>query len=139
MMVVEIATGILFGSMALLADGLHMASHAVALGISAFAYIFARRLAHDQRFSFGMGKVNALGGIYRRRLLGVFAMIMAWESVERMLFSVDIAFNQAILVAVVGLVVNAASALVLGHGHDHEHEGHDHNPRAAYLHGLQAR
>ncbi len=136
MMVVEISTGVLFGSMALLADGLHMASHAVALTISAFAYIYARRHAHDTKYSFGTGKINALGGFTGAVLLAIFALMMAWESVDRIIHPVEIAFNQAIFVAVLGLIVNGASVFILGH-HDHEHhdhEHHDHNLRAAYLH-----
>lgn len=163
-MVVEIAAGILFGSMALLADGLHMASHAVALSVNAFAYIYARRHAHDRRFSFGTGKVNALGGFTGAVLLAVFALMMVWGSLERMANPIPIAFNQAILVAVLGLLVNGASMLILGvdhdhphpqpHGddaHDHDHEAdlthahahahghvhhHDHNLQSAYLHVL---
>lgn len=135
MMVVEITAGILFGSMALLADGLHMASHAVALGVSAFAYVYARRHARDERFSFGTGKVNALGGFTGAVLLGVFALMMVWGSVERMLSPVEIAFNQAILVAFIGLVVNGLSALVLGHGdHHHHHHGHDHHEHDHHHH-----
>lgn len=146
MMVVEIAAGLAFGSMALLADGLHMASHAAALGVTALAYIYARRHAHNQRFSFGTGKVNALGGFTGAILLAVFALIMVWESVDRLIFPVPISFNGAILVAVVGLMVNGASMLILGHrhdeselahGHDHgHHHKHDQNLRAAYLHVL---
>lgn len=94
MMVVEIATGILFGSMALLADGLHMASHSAALSINVFAYIYARRHAHDARFSFGTVKVNALGGFSRAVLLAVFAVMMAVESLVRLVNPVEIAFNQ---------------------------------------------
>ena len=147
MMVIEIAAGIAFGSMALLADGLHMASHAAALGVTAMAYIYARRHAHDERFSFGTGKVNALGGFAGAILLAVFALMMVWESVNRLLFPVPISFNGAIVVAVVGLVVNGASMLILGHrheesehghghDHDHHHHKHDQNLRAAYLHVL---
>ena len=146
MMVVEIITGMLFGSMALLADGLHMASHAAALSINAFAYIYARRHAHDKRFSFGTGKVNALGGFSGAVLLAVFAVMMAVESVVRLVNPVAIAFNQAIFVAIIGLVVNGLSMLILGHkdgshhgndhGHDHDHHHHDHNLRSAYLHVL---
>ena len=139
MMVVEIATGIIFGSMALLADGLHMASHTVALTINVIAYVYARRHAHDKKFSFGTGKVNALGGFIGAVLLAIFALMMAWESVERMIYPVTIAFNQAILVAIVGLIVNGASVFILGH-HDHgeheHHHHHDHNLRSAYLHVL---
>ncbi len=142
MMVVEIITGIAFGSMALLADGLHMASHAAALSINALAYIYARRHAQDGRYSFGTGKVNALGGYTGAVLLAVFAVLMVWESSARIIFPVEIAFNQAIAVAVIGLIVNGASMLILGHDHEHEehgHEGghhHDHNLRSAYLHVL---
>ena len=127
MMGVEITAGILFGSMALLADGLHMASHAVALSINAFAYVYARRHAHDRRFSFGTGKVNALGGFTGAILLAMFALMMAWESVARFIAPVPIVFNQAILVAILGLVVNGASVFILGHHHDHDHDhGHEH-------------
>lgn len=122
---IELAAGILFGSMALLADGLHMASHAVALTISAAAYIYARRHARDESFSFGTGKVNALGGFTGAVLLAVFAGIMAVESLERLLNPVAIAFNQAIAVALIGLVINGISVLILG-GHSHDHPGHDH-------------
>lgn len=141
MMVVEIGAGLVYGSMALLADGLHMASHTAALGISAFAYAYARRHARNAEFSFGTGKVNALGGFTGAVLLAVFALAMAWESLGRFLTPVDIAFDQAILVAVLGLAVNGVSALVLrgaDHGHDHHDHDHDHshdqNLRAAYLH-----
>jgi len=145
MMIVEIVGGIFYGSMALLADGLHMASHAVALGINAFAYVYARRHAHNMRYSFGTGKVNTLGGYTGAILLAVFAAMMAFESVLRLLEPVSIAFNQAIFVAVIGLAVNGVSVFILGdnhhheHDHDHEHEHehehhHDHNLKSAYLH-----
>ena len=127
MMIIEITTGLVFGSMALLADGLHMASHAIALTINAFAYIYARRHAHDTRYSFGTGKVNALGGFSGALLLAIFALIMVWESVERFINPVEIAYNQAIMVAILGLIINGASVFILGH---------DHNLRAAYLHVL---
>jgi cation diffusion facilitator family transporter len=153
MMVVEITCGVLYGSMALLADGLHMASHAIALVIAYGAYVFARRYARDERFSFGTGKVNSLAGFTGAILLAGFALMMAWESVDRLFNPVMIRFNQAIVVAIVGLVVNAVSAVILGghghshdqgheHGHahedDHDHGHHhhhdDHNLRSAYLH-----
>lgn len=149
MMVVEIATGLMYGSMALLADGLHMGSHSVALLIALFAYIYARRHAKDGRFSFGTGKVNALAGFTGAVLLAMFALMMAWESFDRILDPVDIAFNQAILVAVLGLIVNGASVFILDAGHhhhhdhgagdqdqdqDHHHHAEDHNLRSAYLH-----
>jgi cation diffusion facilitator family transporter len=142
MMVVEIAAGLIYGSMALLADGLHMASHAVALSINALAYIYARHHAHDGRFSFGTGKVNTLGGYTGAVLLAGFAIVMAVESVERFIAPVPIAFNQAIFVAVLGLIVNGVSVLILGHhhhpeeAHDHHHHHHDHNLISAYLHVL---
>ena len=151
MMVIEIAAGVLFGSMALLADGLHMASHAAALSINAFAYVYARRNAHNERFSFGTGKVNTLGGFTGAVLLAGFALAMVWESVARLITPVEIAFNQAIFVAIIGLIVNGVSVFLLGihdhghqheHEHEHEHEGHDHshhhdhNLVAAYLHVL---
>jgi cation diffusion facilitator family transporter len=126
MMIVEIAAGLLFGSMALLADGLHMASHAVALGINAYAYVYARRHARDDRYSFGTGKVNTLGGFTGAILLAGFALLMVSESVQRFFVPVPIAFDQAIVVAVVGLLVNGLSMLILGHDHDHDHHhGHD--------------
>jgi cation diffusion facilitator family transporter len=156
MMIVEISAGIMFGSMALLADGVHMASHAAALTINAFAYIYARRHAHDAKYSFGTGKVNALGGFTGAVLLSIFALMMAFESIDRIIHPVEIAFNQAIFVAVLGLIVNGVSVFILGHhrGHHHEQNGHqdhphagqkppehihhhhDHNLRAAYLHVL---
>jgi cation diffusion facilitator family transporter len=126
MMVVEIAAGVLFGSMALLADGLHMASHAVALGINAYAYAYARRHAHDAAYSFGTGKVNTLGGFTGAVLLAAFALLMASESVQRLVVPVPIAFDQAIWVAVLGLAVNGVSMLILRHHHGHEHAAHEH-------------
>jgi cation diffusion facilitator family transporter len=145
MMVIEIISGVLFGSMALLADGLHMASHTAALGISAFAYYYARKHSKDERFSFGTGKVNALAGFSSAILLVVFALMMVWESINRFLDPVDIIFNQAIIVAILGLLVNAVSYFILSgrqnlnhsvdkgtHGHDHS----DHNLKAASLHVL---
>ena len=134
-MVVEIAAGVLFGSMALLADGLHMASHTAALGISAIAYVYARRHAADEEFSFGSGKVNALGGFAGAMLLAIFSLIMAGESVKRFLAPVPIAFDQAITVAFLGLVVNGVSAVVL-HGGGGREQTSDHNLKAAYLHVL---
>ncbi len=142
MMVIEILTGFIFGSMALLADGLHMASHATALIINLYAYVYARRHANDSSFSFGTGKVNALGGFTGAVLLAVFALMMAWGSIERIINPVSIAFNQAIFVAIIGLIVNGASVLILGHQgehhHDHGHEEHqhDHNLKSAYYHVL---
>ena len=144
MMIVEIVAGVVYGSMALLADGLHMGSHAIALTINAFAYIYARRHAHNERYSFGTGKVNTLGGYTGAILLAIFAAMMAWESVMRLIDPVAIAFNQAIFVAMLGLIVNGASVFILGdnHSHDHDHSHHhhdhhhDHNLKSAYLHVL---
>ena len=148
-MVVEIVAGIAFGSMALLADGFHMASHASALTISAFAYYYTRRHARDERFNFGTGKVNSLAGFASAVILAVIALIMVWESTLRFIKPVEIEFNQAILVAVVGFIVNGVCLLILGgHGHSHKHEGpshnhstdhhhqKDHNLWSAYLHVL---
>ena len=150
-MVVEVLAGLAFGSMALLADGLHMASHASALGLALVAYIYARRHAHDRRYSFGTGKVNSLAGFASAVVLALFALLMAGESVHRFVEPVDISFDQAIVVAVLGLLVNGASVFILrvrhgvdrgdhGHGkheHDHNHHHHhDHNLRAAHLHVL---
>jgi len=139
-MLVEIVAGLAFGSMALLADGLHMGSHTIALSINAFAYVYARHNANNERYSFGTGKVNTLGGYTGAILLAVVASMMAWESVERLIAPISIAFNQAIIVAVLGLVVNGASVFILGinqgHGHEHEHHRHDHNLRSAYFHVL---
>jgi cation diffusion facilitator family transporter len=148
-MVAEIAAGLAFGSMALLADGLHMASHATALGIAVFAYAHTRRFAADPRYSFGTGKVNSLAGFTSAILLALFAAGMAIESVERFIDPVAIAFNPSIFVAVIGLLVNGVSVLILlvphdpPHSHDHSHShdhhppsGSDHNLRGAYLHVL---
>ena len=132
-MIVEVVAGVAYGSMALLADGLHMGSHALALGIAVAAYVFARRRAADPRFSFGTGKVNALGGFTGALLLAGFAAAMAWESVARLLEPVEIVFDQAIFVAVVGLVVNGVSVALLG-VHSHEHGGHAHD-HGGHAHG----
>lgn len=144
MMVIEIVAGWWFNSMALLADGWHMSSHAVAIGLTAFAYSAARRYAHDARFAFGTWKIEILGGFASAIfLLGVAAM-MVWSSAERLLAPQPIDFRDAIAVAVVGLVVNIVCALILGrtepHRHeDHTHEHHDHhdlNLKSAYVHVL---
>ena len=143
MMVVEISAGLAFGSMALLADGWHMGTHAVALGITALAYYFARRHADNPRFTFGTGKVGELGGFASAMVLAVVAIIMAAESVQRLISPHLIRFNQAIAVAVVGLIVNVVSAFILQDRHSHGHADnhakglhHDHNLKAAYLHVL---
>jgi cation diffusion facilitator family transporter len=148
-MIVEIVAGLVYGSMALLADGLHMASHAAALGIAVAAYRYARRHAADPRYSFGTGKVGTLAGYTGALMLGAFAVGMAAKSVERLLSPVAIAVDQALAVAVLGLVVNGISVAILGvsepttpaeagedHGHDPNHPHHDHNFRSAYLHVL---
>jgi len=146
MMVVEIAAGYLFGSMALLADGWHMGTHVAALAISLFAYRYARRHADNPAYSFGTGKVSALGGFASAVALAVVALLMGMESIHRLLVPETIQFDQAILVASIGLLVNLVSAWLLqgGHAHSHHHHGpadahdhhhhHDHNLRAAYLH-----
>jgi len=142
MMVVELIAGVVYGSMALLADGLHMASHAAALGISVLAYIISRRLAQDRGFTFGVGKINSLAGFTSAVLLLGFALLMATESVERLIKPLVIDFDHALLVAIIGLLVNGACAWILwstphehSHGHGRvNHHDHDHNLRAAYLH-----
>jgi cation diffusion facilitator family transporter len=140
MMIVEITAGIIFGSMALLADGLHMGSHASALTISAFAYYYTRSRAKDTRFNFGTGKVNSLAGFASAVMLAIFALIMAGESIKRFFSPVKIELNDAILVAIAGLVVNGVCLAILGgRGDAHQHENHhhaDHNLWAAYIHVL---
>ncbi|WP_022982686.1 CDF family Co(II)/Ni(II) efflux transporter DmeF [Ideonella sp. B508-1] len=131
MMVVEIAAGWWFNSMALLADGWHMSSHAVAIGLSAAAYALARRHAQDPRFAFGTWKIEILGGFASAIFLLGVAALMVLGSVERLLSPAPIHYQEAIVVAVLGLVVNIVCALILGqahhHGHDHGHgHGHDH-------------
>lgn len=142
MMVVEISAGYLFGSMALLADGWHMSTHAVALGITAFAYYYARRHSDNPNYSFGTGKVGVLGGFASAMVLVVIALIMGAESIKRLIYPQQIHFNEAIAVAVVGLLVNIISALLLQAKDHRPHEQgsnkkhQDHNLRAAYLHVL---
>ena len=154
MMIGEIITGLIFGSMALFADGIHMGSHMLGLGISFVAYIYSRKNAYDERFSFGTGKVNALAGFTSGIFLIIIAAYMGYESIHRFFSPVEIQYNQAIIVAVIGLIVNGASMLILSekghthsHGdeHDHSHDhgaehtqtqGTDHNLKAAYLHVL---
>ncbi|HWV12589.1 MAG TPA: CDF family Co(II)/Ni(II) efflux transporter DmeF [Sphingobium sp.] len=154
-MVVEIAFGWITGSMALLADGFHMATHAGALAVASAAYSYARRHARNPRFTFGTGKVGDLSGFASALLLGVTALFILVESVLRFFEPVSVRFGEATLVAVIGLAINLISALLLGHdhshdhghdhgGHDHDHpDGHDHkhghednNLRAAYVHVL---
>lgn len=141
MMVIEIVAGSIYHSMALLADGWHMASHASALSITAFTYWFARRHRRDEQYSFGTGKVGVLGGFTSAVVLAVIAILVAWESVGRFFEPLAISFDEAIAVAAVGLGVNLVSAWLLRDGHHHGGEGHaghahDHNLRAAYLHVL---
>lgn len=148
-MVAEIIGGILFNSMALLADGWHMSSHALALGLSLLAYAAARRFARDGRFTFGTWKIEVLGGYTSALCLVAVAGLMLYHSVERLFAPVPIHYDQAILLAALGLVVNLVCAFLLRdspdhhHGHeqhDHEHHDHDHhqdlNLRSAYLHVL---
>ncbi|KTE00384.1 cation transporter [Sphingopyxis sp. H038] len=145
MMVGEIAAGLAFNSMALLADGFHMATHAGALGIAAIAYAYAKRHAHGRRYSFGTGKVGDLAGFASALVLGIVALGIAFESAMRLVDPSPVAFTEATIIAVIGLGVNIVSALLLGHGHDHDHDhAHDHhhghaherdnNLRSAYLH-----
>ncbi|MCW5734891.1 MAG: CDF family Co(II)/Ni(II) efflux transporter DmeF [Enhydrobacter sp.] len=156
MMVGEIMAGWLTGSMALLADGFHMATHAGALTAAALAYFYAKRHSSNRRFSFGTGKVGDLAGFASAMALGLIALGIAAESVMRLFQPVDVAFFEATWIAVLGLVVNVASAALLsgphGHGHAHDHahghdrhHSHDHgrahgirdnNLRAAYVHVL---
>lgn len=138
MMVAEIAAGWITGSMALLADGFHMATHAGALAVAAGAYWFAKRHVANPRFTFGTGKVGDLAGFASALVLGFFAIGIAAESVTRLFNPVDVNFGDAIVVAVIGLVVNLVSAAMLsqGHEHAHDHHHHDHNLRAAYFHVL---
>ena len=149
MMVVEIAGGMMFGSMALLADGWHMSTHAGALAIAAFAYRYARNHARDARFTFGTGKLGDLAGFTSAIVLAMIALGIGYESVLRLFQPVTIHYVEATAIAAVGLGVNLLSAWLLGgdhhHGHDHghshshddhHHHHHDHNLRSAYWHVL---
>lgn len=150
MMVAEITVGTLTGSMALIADGWHMATHTLALGVAALAYWLARRWAADPRFSFGTGKLGSLAGFASALALAAVAVGIAWESITRFLEPQDVDYREAMLVAAIGLLVNLVSAALLhddghhrhDHGHDHparDHHHHapqDHNLRSAYLHVL---
>ena len=152
MMVAEIIGGSIYGSMALIADGWHMSTHAGALAIAALAYRSARRYAHDPRFSFGTGKFGELAGFSSAVILGIVALMIAYESATRLLAPVTIHFDQAIFIAVIGLVVNLVTAWMLydedhhghahghddddDHDHDHDVRARDHNLRAAYFHVL---
>lgn len=148
MMVFEIVGGWIFNSMALLADGWHMSSHMVALGLAYIAYKMARRYAHDKRFSFGTWKIEILGGYSSAIILMVVALLMGAQSIERLLHPVDIHYDEAISIAVVGLAVNIICAWLLhdthehdhhhhhDHGHSHHHHDHHHdlNHKAAFIH-----
>jgi cation diffusion facilitator family transporter len=144
MMVGEIAAGWAFGSMALLADGWHMATHAAALGIASLAYLFARRQAGNARFTFGTGKFGDLAAFASAIILALIAAQIAYESVARLFNPVPIAYGEAISIAMLGLGVNLLSAWLLRGSHDHHHGHHDHdhghdhdnNLRAAYVHVL---
>lgn len=151
MMVGEIIAGYLTGSMALLADGFHMATHAGALSVAAASYSYAKRHAFDRRFSFGTGKVGDLAGFASALVLGVVALGIGVESVLRLYQPIRVAFGEATVIAIVGLGVNIVSAFLLsgshshGHSHGHDHHGHEHghrlksqdnNLRSAYVHVL---
>ena len=149
MMVGEIVAGLITGSMALLADGIHMATHAGALSVAAIAYAYAKRHKDNRHFSFGTGKVGDLAGFASALVLAIFAIGIAVESVSRLLQPVQVAFGNAAIVAVIGLIVNIVSAFLLsgghhhhahghgGHDHDgHHHHGQDNNLRSAYMHVL---
>jgi cation diffusion facilitator family transporter len=150
MMVIEITGGWYYNSMALLADGWHMSSHTVALGMSVLAYVCARKYAHDPRFSFGTWKIEVLGGYTSAIFLVMVAGLMIFQSIERLIAPSPIHYDQAIAIAIVGLLVNLASAWMLKEGHhhhhdhdhahshdDHAHHGHhDLNLRSAYMHVL---
>jgi cation diffusion facilitator family transporter len=145
-MVIEIVAGNLYGSMALVADGWHMSTHAAAMLIAALAYLYARKHANNPRFTFGTGKLGDLAGFASAIVLALIALLIGWESFQRFSAPVSINFHEAILVACVGLAVNLVCAWLLkddhahhhhGHEHAHDHEkGHDQNLRAAYVHVL---
>lgn len=147
MMIGEIVAGVMFNSMALLADGFHMATHAGALGVAAAAYAYAKKHARSGRFTFGTGKVGDLAGFASALILGVVAIGIAAESVGRLFDPRPVAFTEATIIAAIGLLVNIASAVLLGghhhshdhrdhHGHGHAHHQHDNNLRSAYVHVL---
>jgi cation diffusion facilitator family transporter len=139
MMIAEIVGGILFGSIALVADGLHMSTHASALLLAALAYSYARRHADDQRFTFGTGKLGDLAGFTSAVVLAMIAILIGYEAVSRFISPVPIHFDEAIPIAVLGLIVNVASVLLLSgggghhhHGHAHDHGDHDHDHDEAH-------
>lgn len=143
-MFAEIISGYLTHSMALFADGCHMGTHALALSLTFFTYILIRKLAASDKFTFGTGKFSTLSGFASSILLGITGILIIFESVERLLKPEQIGFNEAIIVAVIGLIVNAASILIMGdnhhHHHHHAHEHHEHhedyNFKSAYMHIL---
>src|SRR5215467_8417918 len=133
MMVAEIIGGLLLGSIALVADGLHMSTHASALLLAALAYSYARRHADDVRFTFGTGKLGDLAGFSSAIILAMIALLIGYEALTRFIWPVPISFNEAIPIAILGLIVNIASVLLLsggghdhGHAHGHTHGGHGH-------------
>lgn len=139
MMVAEIVAGHWYGSMALTADGWHMSTHAGAMLISALAYLYARREARNPRFTFGTGKFGDLAGFASAIVLAVVALLIAVESAMRLINPVEIDFNQAILVAIIGLAVNLLSAVLLKDDHHHDHgHGHGHGSHAHHGHGSHA-
>jgi Co/Zn/Cd efflux system component len=140
MMIAEIVGGVLFGSLALVADGLHMSTHAGALLLAALAYSFARKYANDRRFTFGTGKFGDLAGYSSAIVLAMIALLIAYEAVSRLLNPVPISFNEAIPIAVLGLAVNVVSAWLLSGGHHHGHShGHDHGHSHGHGHDEEVR
>jgi cation diffusion facilitator family transporter len=137
-MMLEIGAGTWSGSMALLADGWHMGTHSAAFLIAIFAYSYAKKHANNIDFSFGTGKVNSLGGFASAIALAIVALMMIVESIQRLLEPQSIHFNEAIIVAIIGLIVNIASVFILhdDHHHGEHHHHHDHNMKAAYFHVL---
>ncbi|CAN7508330.1 CDF family Co(II)/Ni(II) efflux transporter DmeF [Devosia sp. LjRoot3] len=137
MMVIEITAGSIFGSMALVADGWHMSTHAAAMLITALAYLFARRNARNPHFTFGTGKLGDLAGFASAVVLALIALLIGWESLLRFYNPVAINFSQAIIVAVIGLGVNLLCAWLLRDDHSHHHHGgeHDHHHGHAHSHG----
>jgi cation diffusion facilitator family transporter len=135
MMVAEVAAGWFYNSMALLADGFHMSSHAVAIGLSAFAYAAARKHAGDARFAFGTWKIEVLGGFASAIFLLVVVALMLFASVDRLISPQPIHYEEAIAIAAVGLIVNIVSALILGAAHGHDHGGHGHGHHGHDHHG----
>src|SRR6476469_909253 len=138
MMIAEIIGGLLFGSLALIADGLHMSTHAGALLLAALAYSYARKYARDPQFTFGTGKFGDLAGFSSAIVLAMIALLIAYEAIERFLRPVPIHFNEAIPIAVLGLVVNVASAWLLSGGHHHGHS-HGHGHAQDHEHGGETR